>query len=259
MILKGKPVAQKVFDALELQEKPRGKFVAIQVGNDPVSSYYIEKKSKIAQKMGVELEVISVGDKNPVELDDKIRELNADSGVRSIMIQIPLPDGFSREQAARVIAPKKDIDGFAYIVNRPDFVYFPPTVLAIEEILNFYQISKTNKKILIVGEGFLVGQPLRKYWQALGFESEILNKDSSSYYEKIREADIVVLATGASLGLKEENFKSGTVVIDASTVSEDGVIKGDVEVTPASNINLAPVPGGVGPVTIAMLFKNFFN
>jgi methylenetetrahydrofolate dehydrogenase (NADP+)/methenyltetrahydrofolate cyclohydrolase len=259
MILFGKPVADKIFEELQSKPKPAGKFVAIQIGANPVSSFYVEKKRKIAQMLNVDFELVNISENSASNLTEKIAMLNSDPSVKSIMVQIPLPEGFDREQIAAKIVNEKDVDGFSYIIGKEDSIYFPPTVLAIDELLNFYNISKEDKKILIVGEGFLVGRPLHHFWQTKKLDSEILKKEDSNYFEKLKSADIVVLATGAGLKLSDDNFKEHAVVIDASTVSENGAIKGDAQINDPSMVSIAPVPGGVGPVTIAMLFKNFFN
>lgn len=259
MILTGKPVSEKIFVDLQARNKPEGKFVAIQVGSNPVSSFYVEKKREIAQMLSVDFELVRIPENSVSKLTEEIEKLNSDPSVRSIMVQIPLPEGFSRGKIAGMIAGDKDIDGFSYIIGREDSKYFPPTVLAIDELLNFYNISKENKKILIVGEGFLVGRPLHRFWQDKKLNAEILKKDDAGYFEKIKNADIVVLATGAGLKLSDKNFKQHAVVIDASTVSENGAIKGDAQIDDSGVVNIAPVPGGVGPITIAMLFRNFFS
>lgn len=259
MILFGKPVADKIFRELQSKTKPVGKFVAIQVGSNPVSSFYVEKKRRVAQMLNVDFELVRISENSASKLNDEIEKLNSDPSVRSIMVQIPLPEGFNREEIAAKIVSEKDVDGFSYIIGREDSKYLPPTVLAIDELLNFYNISKENKKILIVGEGFLVGRPLHRFWQDKKLNAEILKKDDAGYCEKIKNADIVVLATGAGLKLSDKNFKQHAVVIDASTVSENGAIKGDAQIDDSGVVSIAPVPGGVGPITIAMLFRNFFS
>lgn len=259
MILLGKPVADKIFQELQGKTKPVGKFVAIQIGTNPVSSFYVEKKRKIAQILNVDFELVRISENSASRLTEEIEKLNSDPAVKSIMVQIPLPKGFNREEVAANIVSEKDVDGFSYIIGKENSIYFPPTVLAIDELLNFYNISKENKNILIVGEGFLVGRPLYRFWQDKKLNVAILKKDDADYSGKIKNADIVVLATGVGLKLTDKNFKQHAVVIDASTVSEDGAIKGDARIDNPSMISIAPVPGGVGPVTIAMLFRNFFS
>lgn len=259
MILFGKPISKKIFDELHEAVKPAGKLAVVQVGSDPVSSFYVKKKQALAEDLGVNFELIHLADTNEESLIENINKLNRDPEVKAVMLQIPLPSGFDREKIASTISAEKDIDGFSYIVNKPDAKYMPPTVLAIDEIMDYYGLSKSDKEILIVGEGFLVGRPLNKFFKERNYKTSILLKDDPQYLQKIKEADIVILATGAKLDLDEDSFKDGATVIDASTVAEDGNIRGDVKLSNHSKINLAPVPGGVGPLTLAMLFRNFFN
>lgn len=260
MILNGKDVAAAVIKGLRLESKPSGLLLVVQLGNDSVSEAYIWKKRELARELGVETKVLNLSDQSSQEdVLEVISRLNSDPAVAGYLVQIPLPVQIDRSVVARAIAPQKDIDGFHYLVQE-NSGFLPPTILAAEEILNFYGVEKSDKKMLIVGGGFLVGKPLYRFLKERGFSPDILEKDSDNYERLLKEADIVFIATGGGRRFTAADFKSGAVVIDASTISEGGKLRGDVSIEgwPA-DIDLAPVPGGVGPVTVAMLLKNFFK
>lgn len=261
MILDGNKVAKKLLDQLKQKEKPLGEFIVVQVGRDKVSNLYVEKKREMAAWLGVDFKLKNFDESISQEnLILEIEKLNNDKKIRGILVQIPLPSHIDRAKIASAIEIKKDVDGFAYILRSNGECFLPPTVLAIDAILDFYKIEKQGKKIEIVGGGFLVGQPLFRLWHENGLNVEILKKDSLNYKSRIKAADIVVVATGGGANFDASDFKSGATVIDASTMAENGKIRGDVnsEGWPEDK-NLAPVPGGVGPVTVAMLYKNFYN
>lgn len=266
MILRGYPFAQMILGELKEKSVPKGKLVVVQVGDNPVSSLYITAKEKVAKnlKINFERKKFAAGITEP-KLMAEIEKLNRDRKVSGILIQLPLPASpaggpvrLDREKIAAAISSQKDIDGFHYILAKASR-FIPPTVLAIDGLLDFYRIERLGKKILIVGGGFLVGRPLRRFWREK-HEVEILEKGATDYFKKLKEADIVVLATSGGGKFSPDNFKDGATVVDASTVIEDGKLRGDiVSQSWPDNLNLAPVPGGIGPVTVAMLFKNFYQ
>jgi len=261
MILNGKQIADEIFSELKKTPLPNGNFVVIQVGDDPVSNLYVLKKKAMAQKLGFKIEVKKFDEIiSESELKQEIVRLNSNPKVRAVMVQMPLPKSIDRVKISELIDAKKDVDGFSYILEKPDYKFLPPTILAIDEILRYFDISKIEKKILIVGEGFLVGKPLFYFYKDQNLDVSILKKDEAEYETKIHEADIVVVATGGGKVFKKDDFKSGAAVIDASTISDEGKIRGDVNLENwPDNISIAPVPGGVGPLTVAMLMKNYYR
>lgn len=261
MIFKGYKLAQKLIEELGGRVAPTQEFVVVQVGNDPVSDLYVSKKKEIADELGVNFRHLRFKqDISEEELIGQISKLNSDLRVKGILIQMPLPSHIERVKIAKQISKDKDVDGFNFILGEADFKTYPPTILAIDEILDFYQIKKEGKKILIIGGGFLVGAPLKVFWENKKLKPSTLGPDDEKYEQKIKESDIVVMATGGGGRFSSKDFKSGATVIDASTVSDDGKIRGDIgpENWPEDK-NLVPVPGGVGPVTVAQLYRNFFN
>jgi methylenetetrahydrofolate dehydrogenase (NADP+)/methenyltetrahydrofolate cyclohydrolase len=260
MFLYGKPLAQKIISELKTRKCPAGALAVVQVADNPVSDLYISKKEAVAKQLGVKFQVVKIEKTvNLSKLEDEIEKLNKDSGVHGIVLQLPLPKQIDRINAAAKIAPEKDIDGFHCILgSRKKCV--PPTVLAICGLLDFYKIGIKSKKIVIVGSGFLVGKPLQSSWKEAGHDVVVLTEKDANYAEVLKSGEIVVVATGGGRGFEAEDFSPQAVVIDASTVADEGRMRGDVKVESWSgNRSLSPVPGGVGPVTVAMLFKNFYD
>lgn len=259
MFLYGKPLAQKIIDNLKEQKPPVGKFVVIQVGSNATSTLYVEKKAQIAKDLKIDFETLNFTDQISTEdLIKEIEKLNIDKNVKAVLVQIPLPNTIDRNTVATSIDPDKDIDGFNYIVGKSNHPV-PPTVLAIVSLLEFYKIKIINKRIVIVGGGFLVGIPLYRYLKERSMDVTILHKDDFNYNSKLKSADIVITATGRSRSFSYSDFKKGATIIDASTVYESGATRGDIGSEGwQDDKNLAPVPGGLGPVTVAELFNNFF-
>jgi len=258
MILRGKPFAQMILDELREKDVPKGKLVVVQVGDNSVSSLYVAAKEKVAKDLKIDFECKCLpAEITESELMAEIEKLNRDRKVRRILIQLPLPSHLNQKKIAAAISPQKDIDGFHYILSGGGS-FVPPTVLAIDGILDFYQISKEDKKILIVGGGFLVGTPLERFWRGK-YNVEILKKGATGYFKKLKKSDIIILATSGGGNFTPDNFKNGATVVDASTLIEDGKLRGDIISQDwPDNLNLVPSPGGIGPVTVAMLFKNFY-
>jgi methylenetetrahydrofolate dehydrogenase (NADP+)/methenyltetrahydrofolate cyclohydrolase len=253
MKLSGIPIALKIKNELKARNVPTGRLAIIQVGDDPVSSLYVRKKLEFASELNIQAESVRL---EADKVESGVSALANDSRVRGIIVQLPLPEGVEREQIISLIPKEKDVDGFHYILEN-QYITYPPTVLAINEILSSYHVPLEDG-VLIVGGGFLVGKPLSKYLASKGIQVEILEKDSSDYRSKLKNAQVVIVATGGGRTFTDNDFKTGAYVIDASTVAEEKKIRGDV-VSEGNTIHLSGVPGGVGPVTVAKLFENFFN
>lgn len=259
MILYGAPLAQQIVSELQNKPLPSGKLAVIKVGDDLTSELYIQKKAEVAKNLSIDFEVMRLKDSIGVEeFKLQITKLNQDRGVRAILLQIPLPKNIDRNWAASLIDPKKDIDGFSYILGKSDKP-IPPTVMAISDLLKFYKIDLDQKTIVIVGGGFLVGKPLFRYFKERGQQVLILEKNAPQYKQILKSGDIVITATGGGGAFSSSDFKDHAVVIDASTVCESGATRGDVDISSWDNLkSLSPVPGGIGPVTVAELYKNFY-
>jgi methylenetetrahydrofolate dehydrogenase (NADP+) / methenyltetrahydrofolate cyclohydrolase len=259
MILKGKPVAREIEKNLPILANS-GALLVVQVGSNTISDLYVRKKRELCEELGVSFKLKKfINSVSTKEVVDFIKQGNEDESTGGIIVQIPLPQNLDKERIIQAISCEKDIDGFCYIAGR-DYKYYPPTVLAVDRIVEYYRPQAKRKKILIVGGGFLVGRPLYKYWHKAGLDVDILEKDCDQYFEKIKRADLIVVSTGGGAKLDKGHFKAGAVVVDASTISEAGKIAGDVDGKDwPDDIDLAPVPGGVGPLTVAMLLQNLLS
>lgn len=259
MMLLGRKIAKEIEDELRARADKKSLLV-IQVGSDEVSSLYVKKKKEFCQRVGVRFSLkLFSNDVTQFGLIRFIKKANADKSIDGIIVQLPLPDNIDKNSVLLAISSDKDIDGFRYILDK-DYKHYPPTVLAIDRLVNHYASQAKRTGALIVGGGFLVGNPLCKYWLDRGIAVEILDKSDEDYFKKIKSAGLVVVSTGGKINLRSDNFTKNAVVIDASTVSESGSVKGDIDkIGWPENISLAPVPGGVGPLTVAMLVKNLYD
>jgi len=259
MILKGNIIEREIFAKLKAAKTPRKKLVVISIGEDQASVIYVAKKQEMATQLGVGFEVLKLSAKiSEEELQREIDRLNNDEDVGGVLIQMPIPNHLNRKSICGRIFKEKDVDGFSYIISGSGVV-LPPTVLAIDALLNFYKIEKQSSKIVIVGKGFLVGSPLYEFYKKRGLDVEVLEEYAQDYAKKIKDAKIVILATGGNASFTAVDFSEGSTVVDASTVASDNKLKGDLKTDGFNDgINYSPVPGGVGPITVAMLFVNFF-
>lgn len=254
MILYGKPVAEKIYEKIEkekqgLKEKP---FLAILlVGNDPASLAYVHLKEKIANRLGFGFKIYHFLENVKQEkLENLIEDLNINKLVTGIVVQLPLPEGVDTDKIIEKVFEKKDIDGFSGI-------YVAPTVKAILDILNYYQIDLSLKKVVIVGHGRLVGGPLEKILKNQRINVTVCDSKTENLEDETLQADVLISATGVPGLISPEMVKKDTIVIDAGSSEANGKMVGDVAPEVYEKItDFTPNPGGVGPVTVAELFLN---
>ncbi len=265
-ILDGKKLREKLLTNLkqkldEYQVKPT--LVVILVGENPASKIYVNNKKKTAEELGIKSLVINY----PSNIEEsvileKIEELNNDDSVTAILVQLPLPAHISKENIINAISPKKDVDGFTpynfgklFSGEVPEV--YPCTPKGILLLLDEYKIELKGKHVVVVGRSNIVGRPLSQM---------LLNRNAtvtvchsySNLSEIIKTADIVVSAVGKNI-IEGEMLKSDCVVVDVGIFKdENGKTRGDVDFESASQIAsyISPVPGGVGPMTIASLMLN---
>lgn len=235
------------------QAKILPRLAIIRTSDDPVIDTYLRLKENYGQDIGVEVDIYKLKDS---ELQAKIKQLNDDESVHGIIIQLPLQDESQTESAVNLVSPGKDVDGLAKTSN-----FTPATALAIDWLLGGYNIDLRDKKIAIVGKGRLVGAPLAKLWQQSGYDITICDRQTKDLEKVLNQADIIVSATGSAGLITSPMVKSGAVVVDAGTASEHGKIVGDVadEVRQRADITITPIKGGVGPLTVTVLFENLIR
>lgn len=216
----------------------------------PVIDAYVRLKLKYGNDILVETEIKScdVG-----EMPGVIEQLNTDSSVHAIIVQLPVGTPEETDKIVNLVATEKDVDGLASNTK-----FDSATATAINWLLAGYGVDLKAKNITIVGNGRLVGAPLARIWQESGYNVTVLTRKDKNISEVLKISDVVVTATGVPRLITAPMLKVGAVVIDAGTASEDGVIVGDLDesVRSRDDLTITPEKGGVGPLTVAALFDN---
>ena len=283
-ILNGKETAQAIKDSLKIevaQLSTRGfpvpHLVAILVGTNGASETYVASKVKACQEVGFKSTLIRLEeDITELKLLEIIRELNGDPEVDGILVQLPLPKHISDEEVSNTIDPLKDVDGFhpnnvgRMVLGQPTFI--PATPHGIMLMLEHHKIETKGKHAVVIGRSNIVGRPMSILLSGVAYPGNatvtICHSSTVNLKELCRTADIIVAALGRPHFVTEDMVKEGAVVIDVGiTRVEDSTkksgyrISGDVDyqnVAPKCSF-ITPVPGGVGPMTIAALMKNTFR
>lgn len=229
------------------------KLAIVYVGDNSASQVYMKMKQKYGDEIKCAVTAVNMKTQNIL---DAIADLNDDSSVHGIIVQLPLPKGLDTDVITNAIAPNKDIDGLGVKAE-----YDPATAIAILWLLSGYNIELKNKRIALVGQGQLVGKPLKKLLERSGLEPVTFDEHSKGMEKELPEFDIIISASGQPGLITSEMVKDGTVVIDAGTAESGGKLSGDAnpELYIREAIKISPVPGGVGPLTVAVLFENLIR
>jgi methylenetetrahydrofolate dehydrogenase (NADP+)/methenyltetrahydrofolate cyclohydrolase len=271
LIISGLEVSSKIKEDLISKVQTLNKngiypcLCTILVGDDPASTIYVRNKHRACSEVGIETKDnkidSSIEEKKLIEL---IKSLNEDPSIHGILMQLPLPPHINQFNVINAINPKKDVDGLTYynaglLLNKRS-TFIPCTPLGVMELLKYYNIELKGKDVVIVNRSILVGKPIALLLLDKDATVMICHSHTKDINEKVRNADIVITAVGNRklFTLREESVKDGVVVIDIGITRENGKIKGDVDFENVSKKAswITPVPGGVGPMTIAMLLKN---
>lgn len=226
------------------------KLVIVRDSENPVILKYVNLKKQYGEDIGVEVDEILA--ENLEDLKKAVETANENETVSGIIVQLPLKNPDWTDEVVGLIASEKDVDGLS---GRGKFD--SATAEAINWLLAGHNIELSDKKIAVVGRGRLVGEPLIKMWQNSGLEVSVFHKGSD--FNELKDFDIVVTATGKPHLVKSEMLKSGAVVVDAGTASEDGVLVGDVDEKVRGREDIfaiTPKVGGVGPLTVGVLFEH---
>ncbi len=266
-IIDGKALAKKVKESVKneaegLARKPG--LAVIIVGNNPASRVYVTSKEKDCAECGFLSEEFALPEETKQEeLISLIENLNGRDDIDGILCQLPLPDGIDEEAVLMAISPEKDVDGFhpmnmgSLLVGKEGFL--PCTPYGIMEMLAEYGIDPKGKRCVVVGRSNIVGKPMALLLLQKHGTVTICHSRTQNLPEVCREADILVAAVGKNHMITKDMVKPGAVVIDvAMNRNEAGKLCGDVDYADVEKIASAitPVPGGVGPMTRAMLMKN---
>ncbi len=272
-VIDGKAISAQIKDEVKEQVAAlaaQGKKVClavIQVGNDPASSVYVGNKKKACAYVGIESLAYELEEETTQEaLLALIRELNAKEEVNGILVQLPLPKHIDEDEVIRAIDPKKDVDGFhpqsvgALCIGQPGFVSCTPA--GIIQLLKRSGIEIAGKECVVIGRSNIVGKPMALLLLRENGTVTICHSRTKDLKEVTKRADILVAAVGKPKMITREYVKEGAVVIDVGIHrNENNKLCGDVDyedVAPVCSA-ITPVPGGVGPMTIAMLMYNCAN
>ena len=270
IIIDGKALSAKVTNSLKIEceeLKNNGiipKLEIISVGNNEASKIYIKNKRKVFEQVGIECEenLLSSNIKQE-KLINIIKKFNEDKSVNGILLQSPIPDNLNINEAFITISPEKDVDGFnplnlgKLVLNQDSFV--PCTTYGIMHIFEEYNINLECKNVVILGRSNIVGKPFAACCINKNATVTICHTKTQNIEEKIKDADILISATGKAHFITKDMIKKNAVVIDVGISRlSSGKIVGDVDFEQVKEkaSYITPVPGGVGPMTVAMLAYN---
>lgn len=252
-LINGKVIAERVKDEItkkifDLKDK-RPNLAIILVGEREDSELYVSLKQKEALKVGIDTNLYRLEkDTTEEEILSVVDFLNKDEMIDGILIQLPLPDNFDTDKIIKSIDPEKDVDGFH--PDHPDFIS-SPVLAAIKASLEEIKFSPADKSACILYHSEVFGSGIKNLLQDFGIK-KFLDKENS------QEADLLITAIAKPKSIKADNIKKDAVIIDISTVKVDGKVVGDLDLESVKEkaAFATPVPGGIGPMTIAFLLKN---
>ena len=269
-IIDGKVISTQIKDELKVKVaelKAAGKEVTlavIQVGNDPASSVYVGNKKKACEYIGIRSLAYELAEETTEkELLDLIDELNDRADVNGILVQLPLPKHIDEDKVINRISPKKDVDGFhpasvgALCIGQPGFVSCTPA--GIIQLLKRSGVEIAGKECVVIGRSNIVGKPMSLLMLRENATVTIAHSRTKDLKEVAKRADILIVAVGKPKMITKEYVKDGAVVIDVGIHRmENNKLCGDVDYDDVADVcsAITPVPGGVGPMTIAMLMNN---
>lgn len=261
MIVNGKQIAEDIYEELQKARRPFGAprlgiLVAAQPG--AVIESFVRIKSRAAERLGVEILRIDMPElADTGAFTDAVRRL--ETHVDGIIVQLPLPPQIDTDAVLAAIPQTHDVDGINPTIAENDRFIHAPVATAVEEILKRSAIDPHDKRAVVVGAGRLVGAPVAALLRAQGADVSVITLEQGSL-DALKDADIIVLGAGNPGIVKPEMIKEGVVLIDAGTSESAGKVMGDADPQCAEKSSLfTPVPGGVGPVAVAMIFRNLFT
>ncbi len=269
-IIDGKKISADIKEEIReeiLQRKEKGEEVTLAVvlvGEDPASQVYVRNKKKACEFVGIRsLSYELAADTTQEELLSLVDKLNRDESVNGILVQLPLPKQIDEDAVIRAIDPKKDVDGFhpmsvgALSIGQPGYVSCTPA--GIIQLLKRSDIPMDGKNCVIVGRSNIVGKPMAMLMLRENATVTVTHSHTKNLKDITRQADILIVAIGKTKFITADYVKEGATVIDVGMDrDENGKLCGDVDFDSVEKVvgAITPVPGGVGPMTIAMLMKN---
>lgn len=282
--ISGKELAEEILLSLRdkiIKTEKIGKrppsLAVFMAGNDPASALYVRTKKKTAHKLGIIFHDYGCNNKDEKELLESIDFINKDETVDGIMVQLPLPKGFNTGKIIKLIDPRKDVDGF-HPDNLKKFnntllpplnggtdipidMIAPPTLKAVITLLDSVREKLEGKTAVIISKNEIFADPLKVLLNLKNIKTKIVHPEDKKIYEILKKSDIVIIAIGKSKFLKGEMIKEDAIIIDVGTTLVNGKLFGDVDFKSCAKkaSYISPVPGGVGPLTVAYLLENVVN
>jgi len=265
-IIDGKKIAEKIKDSIvqEIAKLPsRPNLAIILVGERPDSCLYVSLKEKESKKVGIDVHCYKFdNDASEKKLLECIEFLNKDAKIDGILVQLPLPKGFDTDKIIAAVDARKDVDGFhpmnlEKIKSGGNYV-MPPLAGLVLEICREIEFDLHNEKIVIVGKSDVLLNGMSKILKQHGGEVATVKSDDSDLQKKCQQADVLITAVGKKHYLTSDFVKENAIVIDIGIIKEGKDTYGDVDFESVRKVAgyITPVPGGVGPMTIALAFRN---
>ena len=266
MIIDGKGLAQRRLDTLKLNIQERGispTLATVLVGDDPASALYVKMKHRACEQVGIRsVNVQLSAESSTSDVLDRLRELNENPDIDGILVQLPLPEKIDTHQVISSVSPEKDVDGY-HPINMGKLVCGLPgprscTPQGIMTILKEYQINTSGAHAVVIGRSVDVGRPMGLLLLLADATVTLCHSKTKDLSSITKQADILISAAGRANIVTADMVKPGATVIDVGTNHVNGKLCGDVEFDKVSLIAgaITPVPGGVGPMTIATLMEN---
>lgn len=266
MIIDGKKIAAEILDKVKsgvskLSFQPI--FCDVLVGSDPASQQYVRMKGKTAEKVGIKFRSAEYPESiTTLELINEIKKIGREPDICGLIVQLPLPQSIDKQAVLDAIDPKIDVDCTGKVntdlfYGGKAYVEFP-TAAAVMASLDSTGADFLKKDFLVMGFGQLVGRPVSFLLQQRGYKVTVARSKTENAEQLLREADVIISAVGKPKLITGQKIKPGAIVVDAGTSESQGGIVGDVDFDSVKDIAgfVSPVPGGVGPITVAMLLSN---
>jgi methylenetetrahydrofolate dehydrogenase (NADP+)/methenyltetrahydrofolate cyclohydrolase len=269
MVIDGKKLSQDIIEKFKKERElipKKIRLAVVLVGDNPASLSFIKQKEKIAKELNIDFRLYQYPETiKTKELRKKVNEICRVTYNRGVVVQLPLPDSINSQVVLNALLPLKDPDILSeknlggFYTNR--LKVLPPVVEAIKFLLEKYQINPEGKNVLIIGRGQLVGKPVGLWFIHQRTTVTVANSQTKNLENLIKTADIIVTSAGKPNLITAEIVKEGVVIFDAAVVSEVGKLKGDCDFDSLKDKTalITPVPGGLGPLTVAFLFKNLLE
>ena len=268
MIADGKKIAEKIENDLKdaLLALPEKYLCFVMVGENAASEQFVAMKTRVAKRLGVNVALEHFPDDiSQQELEQEISNICSE-GFDGVVVQLPLPNHLNAQEILDCVPANLDCDVLGaqakQLFAASGLGKIPPVARAVSEILDFYDVSLSDKNVLIVGNGKLVGQPIGQLFHNRGISFHVIDKDTQQNIKEseLKSADVIISGTGSPHSIHPELIKEGVILIDAGTSEQSGKLVGDIDPACAEIASLTtPVPGGVGPVTVACLFANLIE